>query len=413
MSSDALAPFGRGARASLAGRTILQIIPRLDAGGAERTTIDVAQALVGAGARALVASEGGRLAGELQAVGGLLTPFPAATKNPLAMALNVKKLARLIVEERVDLVHARSRAPAWVALGACRVAHRPFVTTYHGAYSGRSTLKLRYNSVMARGDAVIANSGFTAETIERLYPFARGKVVVIPRGTDLTRFAPAAVERARVAQLREAWGVAPHERVVLLAARLTGWKGQKVLIEAARRLRERGVEGVRYVLAGDAQGRESYARELDADIAAAGLTEIVSRVGHCADMPAALVAATALVAPSTEPEAFGRSAVEAQAMGAIAVVSDSGAAPETVLAPPQTPESARTGWRTPPGDAVALADALQSALALGASARDALAKRARAHVEANFSLQQMTDKTLAAYLAALGGGDGRRGAFSG
>jgi len=404
VSERALAPFGRAERASLAGRTILQIIPRLDAGGAERTTIDVAAALVRAGARALVASEGGRLASELQAVGGLLTPFPAATKNPLAMALNVRRLVRLIVEERVDLVHARSRAPAWVALGACRATGRPFVTTYHGAYSGRSALKLRYNSVMARGDIVIANSQFTADEIARLYPIARDRLRVIPRGTDLTRFARSAVEPARVARLREAWGVAPHERVVLVAARLTEWKGQKVLVEAARLLEQRGLREVRYILAGDAQGREGYAREIDALIESAALTGVVWRVGHCADMPAALVAASVVCAPSTAPEAFGRSAVEAQAMGALVVVSDSGAAPETVLAPPQTPAQLRTGWRVPPGDAGALADALESALSLGATAREALAQRARAHVERCFSLERMTGDTLAVYLEALGGG---------
>jgi glycosyltransferase involved in cell wall biosynthesis len=398
-----LAPFGRAERASLAGRTILQIIPRLDAGGAERTAIDVAAALVRAGARALIASEGGRLASELQAVGGVLTPFPAATKNPLSMALNVPRLARLIEEERVDLVHARSRAPAWVALGACRKTRRPFVTTYHGAYSGRSSLKLRYNSVMARGDVVIANSQFTADAIERLYPFARGRLLVIARGTDLGRFAPSAVDRGRVLRLRESWGVAPHERVVLLAARLTEWKGQRVLIEAARLLKERGLTDVRYVLAGDTQGRDAYARDLDARIRRAGLEQVVLRVGHCVDMPAALVAASVVAVPSTAPEAFGRSAVEAQAMGAMVVVSDSGAAPETVLAPPQAMAQERTGWRVPPSDAAALAEALASALTLGATAREAIAQRARAHVEAKFSLEKMTDDTLKAYLGALAG----------
>ena len=403
VSEDALAPFGRAERASLAGRTILQIIPRLDAGGAERTTIDVAAALARVGARALVACEGGRLVSELQAVGGVLAPFPAATKNPLAMALNARRLSRLILAERVDLVHARSRAPAWVALGACRMTRRPFVTTYHGAYSGRSGLKLRYNSVMARGDVVIANSQFTADEIARLYPFARQRLRVIPRGADLARFSPGAVERERVARLREAWGVAPHERVALVAARLTEWKGQKVLIEAARLLKGRGLDDVRYILAGDAQGREGYARELDALIDGAGLKGVVSRVGHCPDMPAALVAASVVAAPSTAPEAFGRSAVEAQAMGAMVVVSDCGAAPETVLAPPQTPEEARTGWRVPPGDAQALADAIDQALRLGASARETLAQRARAHIERNFSLEHMTRATLEVYVNALEG----------
>ena len=202
MSAGAFAPFGR-AHASLAGRTILQVIPRLDAGGAERTTLDVANALVRAGSRALVASEGGRLASELQAIGGVLLPFPAATKNPLAMLLNVRKLARLIIAERVDLVHARSRAPAWVALGACRIAERPFVTTYHGAYSGISTLKLRYNSVMARGDVVIANSQYTADMIARLYPEALRPVARHPSRHRLAGvFAGLGRPRARGAAAR-------------------------------------------------------------------------------------------------------------------------------------------------------------------------------------------------------------------
>ena len=202
---------------------------------------------------------------------------------------------------------------------------------------------------MARGDVVIANSQFTADAIERLYPFARGRLTVIPRGTDLARFSPAAVERARVTRLREAWGVAPHERVVLLAARLTEWKGQRVLIEAARLLKERGLADVRFVLAGDAQGRDCLRARSRPRIRRAGLEGVVARVGHCHDMPAALVAASVVAVPSTEPEAFGRSAVEAQAMGTMVVVSDSGAAPETVLAPPQRPAQARTGWRVAAG----------------------------------------------------------------
>jgi glycosyltransferase involved in cell wall biosynthesis len=401
VSHATLAPFGRAERSSLAGRTILQIIPRLDAGGAERTTIDVAAALVRAGARALVASEGGRLAGELQAVGGVLTPFPAATRNPFAMALNVPRLARLIAEERIDLVHARSRAPAWVALGACRKTGRPFVTTYHGAYSGRSALKLQYNSVMARGDVVIANSQYTADTIARHYRFAHDRLVVIHRGMDLRAFNAANVDRARVAELREAWGVAPDERVVLVAARFTSLKGQKVLVEAANLLKAHGLSDVRFVLAGDARGRDAYVREIDALIANYGLKGIVARVGHCTDMPAALLTSSVVAVPSVLPEAFGRSAVEAQAMGAMVVVTDVGAVQETVLAPPDCAPEERTGWRVPPGNAGALAEAIRTALTLGASAREAVAARARAHVERHFSLQLMNDKTLAAYQSLL------------
>lgn len=388
--------------APLAGATILQIIPALDAGGAERTTVDVAEALAAAGARALVATEGGRLVGELQAKGGIWLPFPAGSKNPLSMALHVGRLARLCRREGVDLVHARSRAPAWVALGAVRRRGLPFVTTYHGSYSGRTGVKVLYNSVMARGDVVIANSHYTGGLIRALHPEQAGdRVRVIHRGTDLTLFSAGAVSAARVEALRRTWEVAPHERVVLLAARLTAWKGQRVLIEAAALMRDRGLGDVAFILAGDPQGRSAYERELDALIAARGLEGIVRRVGHCTDMPAAFRAASVVAVPSVEPEAFGRSAVEAQALGTPVVVSDLGAVPETVLAPPDVPASQRTGWRVPPADAPALAGALVEALSLGASARDALAGRARAHVETHFSLEGMARDTLAVYASLL------------
>ncbi|MBV8764073.1 MAG: glycosyltransferase family 4 protein [Hyphomicrobiales bacterium] len=388
-------------RKTLPGRTILQIIPALDTGGAERTTIDVAAGLVEVGARAIVASEEGRLVAELQAKGGEWIRFPAATKNPLNLALNIGRLKRLCRDEGVALIHARSRAPAWTALRAAHSLKLPFVTTYHGIYGGRAAPKLLYNSVMARGDAVIANSRYTAEVIAQLYPWARKRITIVHRGTDLSLFAPSAVAPMRVEKLRSAWGVVPGRRIVLLAARLTGWKGQKFFIEAARLLLAEGLSDTSFVMAGDAQGRDGYVRELDGLIASHGLGEAVKRVGHCADMPAAFLAARAVAVASIEPEAFGRSAVEAQAMGAPVIVTDLGAVPETVLAPPDVPPGARTGWRVPPSNARALADGIAEALSLRASQRSAMQARARAHVEAHFSLAGMVDKTLGVYEALI------------
>ncbi|MDQ0395960.1 glycosyltransferase family 4 protein [Labrys monachus] len=397
--------FSRTARPStrrpkeerLAGITVLQIIPSLEAGGAERTTIDIADALTRSGARALVATEGGRLVGELQARGGLWVPFNASTKNPLRIWGNARRLERLIREERIDLVHARSRAPAWSARLATRRLGLPFVTTYHGSYAGGNSWKKRYNGVMAEGDVVIANSYFTAETIAENWPEARERVRVIHRGTDLTAFSPSAVSFERVEVLRRAWNIEPHQRIVLLPGRLTAWKGQRVLIDAAALVKQRGLEDVAFVLAGDPQGRDGYVADIDARIAERGLRGAVHRVGHCSDMPAAYLSAAAVAIPSTSPEAFGRTAVEAQAMGCPVVVSDHGATSETVLAPPEIVGNRRTGWRTAVGDPEALAEALIEALTLGASARDGLAARARAHVEAHFSLDVMCEATLDVY----------------
>jgi glycosyltransferase involved in cell wall biosynthesis len=389
--------YSLGAVHALAGRTILQIVPELGSGGAERAAIDISEALAGAGARALVATEGGRLVSELQAKGGIAIRFPAATKNPFAMAANVSRLAHLIRAERVDLVHARSRAPAWVALAATRRARVALVTTFHGIYSGRSPIKLNYNSVMARGDVIIANSAFTAEHIAKTYPQACERVAVIYRGVDFRRFSPGAVDPARVRRLREAWGVAPHEQIVLMPARLSERKGHRVLIEATALLKARRGEGFAVVLAGNGSKSGVYARELDKMIGKAGLAGTVRRVGHCDDMAAAYLAASVVTVPSTEPEAFGRVAVEAQAMGTPVVVCDLGALRETSLAPPKVPPARRTGWHVPPGNAAALAEALAEALSLGAAARDGLAARARGFVQANFSLHRMCTETLALY----------------
>jgi len=401
MMHEASGSLGDRSAHPLAGLTILQILPELSAGGAEQTTIDIAAALADAGARALVASESGRLVSELQAKGGIWVPFPAKTKNPIAMALHVRRLARLIAAENVQLVHARSRAPAWVARGATRLSKTPFVTTFHGSYSSNAALKQRYNSVMAQGDLVIANSHYTAGLIAKHYPLPPGRMKIIYRGIDFRTFSPSAIDPARVRAVRQAWGVAPDDRIVLLAARLSPWKGHKLLIEAARQLVEAGLTGTKFILAGDPQGRNSYVREIDSEIAKTNLQNVVLRVGHWSDMPAAHLASAVVVVPSTEPEAFGRVAVEAQAIGTPVIVTDLGAAPETVLAPPEVEASARTGWRIRAHDAGALAEAVYEALNYGASARDMLAYRSRAFVQTYFSIDRMCSETLAAYIALL------------
>jgi glycosyltransferase involved in cell wall biosynthesis len=392
--------YARAASHPLAGRTILQLVPELDSGGAERAAIDISEALAAIGARGLVATEGGRLIGELQSKGGIAIRFPAATKNPFAMAANVPRLAQLLRGERVDIVHARSRAPAWVALAATRRAHVPLVTTFHGIYSGRSPIKLNYNSVMARGEMIIANSAFTAEHIAKLYPQAAERIAVIYRGVDFRRFSPGAVEPARVRRLRDAWNIAPHEQIVLLPARMSERKGHRIMIDAAALLKGRR-DNLAVVFVGDEGRAAGYIRELDRTIGKAGLTGIIRRAGYCDDMPAAYVAASVVAVPSTEPESFGRAAVEAQAMGTPVVVSDLGALRETSLVPPHVPAPRRTGWHVPPGNPAALAAALAEALSLGAAARDGLGSRARAFVQANFSLNRMCEETLALYQRLL------------
>ena len=376
--------------------TLLQVTPELETGGAEQTTIDVAHAVVAQGGKALVATKGGRMAARLEADGGRLAQMPAQSKNPLVMLGNAARLIDLIRREKVTLVHARSRAPAFSALWAAHATNTPFVATYHGVYNARSNLKRWYNAVMTKGDLVIANSEYTRAHVIREHGLDPSRVVAIPRGVDLTRFEPGMVSADRVETLRKGWGVATDERrlKVVLAGRLTRWKGQALLIEALARLKAVGEPRILLLLVGDDQGRKAYRAELEAQIAAAGLQDDVKIVGHCDDMPAAYLLADLAIAPSLEPEAFGRTAVEPQVMGRPVLASDHGAARETVV-------PGQTGWLVAPGDADAWAQALAKARDLGASARQTMGQTARARARRLYSVDAMCEATLQVYARVL------------
>ncbi|WP_270937386.1 glycosyltransferase, partial [Falsiroseomonas oryzae] len=215
---------------------ILQVLPTLVSGGVERGTVEIAEAIAAAGYRALVASAGGPLARQVEQVGGGHVTLPLDTKAPLAIWRNAAALAELVRREEVAILHARSRAPAWSALIAARRTGAHLVTTYHGTYNEGFPGKRLYNSVMARGERVIAISRFIAELIEARHGTPPERIRLIPRGVDPRRFDPGAVPPARVLAQREAWGAAPGQRVVLLPGRLTRWKGGMVLVDALARL---------------------------------------------------------------------------------------------------------------------------------------------------------------------------------
>lgn len=384
--------------------TILQIIPNLDTGGAERTVVDIAAALVNAGARALVATDGGQLIAEVEAEGGEVLPFPAATKNPFLLRANARALKQIIEREDVDLIHARSRAPAWSALWTARRTKIPFVTTYHGAYNQSNPIKGYYNSVMARGDIVIANSGYTADLIRQRHKTPEDKIRVIYRGIDLDGFNMANISEERTRTLRQAWDVAADARVIVQAARLTRWKGQLVTLAAfAQYLEQHSQHAKQYILvfAGDEQGRADYLAELKSSAASFGISDRVRFPGHCADIAAAYGLADLAIVASIEAEAFGRTAAESQAVGTPTIATRLGAPQETVMATPEYAENETTGWLVEPGDSTGLARAIASALAQNGPDRAALAKRARRNVETRFSLTQMQQQTLAVYDALL------------
>jgi glycosyltransferase involved in cell wall biosynthesis len=370
---------------------ILQVLPALDTGGVERGTIEVAEAQAAAGFRAFVASAGGRLVPELARVGAVHLTLPLASKDPLVIWRNAGRLAALVREHRIAILHARSRAPAWSAALAARRTGAAFMTTYHGTYNEGLPFKRAYNAVMASGERVIAISHFIARHLIDRHGTDPARVRVIPRGVDPRRFDPASVQGDRMRRLAEAWRLPDGARVILLPGRLTRWKGQGVLIEALALMQRRDVV---VVLAGDTQGREGYRAELERLAEARGVAARLRMPGDCPDIPAGLMLADAVVSASTDPEAFGRVVIEGQAMGRPVVATAHGGAAETVT-------EGETGWLVPPGDAGALASRLDAMLALGEAEREALGARARAAVLARYTTPLMCAATLDVYREVL------------
>ena len=376
---------------------VLQVVPELDTGGVEQTVLDVSEAIIAAGGRAIVATRGGKLVERLRKLGATVVALPVHSKNPYTQFKVYFALRKLIRSENVDIVHVRSRAPAMAAIAAARAEKIRSVATYHGIYNAKSTVKRWYNSQMTRADMTIANSDYTRAHILSTYPkVPPERVISIPRGIDLRRFDPEAFDVRKIMALDEAWGVDREDGRVrfLLAARLTRWKGQLLIIEAARLLKQQGVANFQIFLAGDDQGRSDYSRELTQAIESHGLQDQVRLVGHVGDMPSAYSLCHFALAPSLDPEAFGRTAVEPQAMQRPVLAADHGATRETVI-------DGVTGWLVAPGKAEAWAAAMQAAMALSEDERFAMGVRGRAHVKAHFGLDVMCGRTLDVYRALL------------
>lgn len=370
---------------------VLQVVPRLETGGAERSAVDVALAVQEAGGKSLVASEGGPMVRELQRAGVEHVTLPLAAKNPFTLRRNRASLLDLIRREGIHILHARSRAPAWPAWYACRDSGCAFVTTFHGTYNFKSGLKRRYNAIMTRGARVIANSDFIARHITDNYKIDPARLRVIHRGIDLAKFDPERVSAERVIQLANRWRLPDGMPVILLPGRLTRWKGQTLFIEALAQIRERDFLAI---LVGADQGRTAYRTEVEKLVKAHGLENRVYLAGHCDDMAAAYKLADVVVSASIEPEAFGRITSEGQAMGRPVVAPDHGGAPEQVI--PNV-----TAFLFKPGDAAALAEALIAALELDTRAREHLARQAMAHARTTFSRHRMCQATLSVYNEVL------------
>ncbi|MDD2877511.1 MAG: glycosyltransferase family 4 protein [Acidiphilium sp.] len=371
---------------------ILQVLPQLETGGVEQVVVELTEAIARTGARALVASLPGKLVAAVERAGGTHISLDLKSRNPFRMSWNGDQLSKLIHSHHVSLVHAHSRTPAFAARSASKRRSIPFVTTYHGAYNQSGLLKRHYNAVMASGDRVIATSQFIADLVRARHHVGDDRLRLVPGGVDPARFDPDAVNDGRVERLARSWRLPDGVPTIMLPARLTTWKGQAVMIAALAQLRHRDAI---LILVGSAQGRDAYLKSLSEIAVSLDVDKRVLFAGDCADMPAAYKLADVVVNASTDPEAFGRTIVEAQAMRRLVVATDHGAARETIRA-------GETGWRVTPGDPAALAAAIDAALDLPIDARIAVGAAARAFVAAHYSVAAMQAGNLAVYHELLG-----------
>ncbi len=380
--------------------SILQIIPNLVSGGAEKTTLDIGSAIIAQDWNSYVVSQGGRMVDELVSGGSTHITLPAASKNPIKIIQNTRQFVKIIRDRNISVIHARSRAPAWSALIAAKICNIPFVTTYHGAYKQSSLLKALYNSVMVRSDITIANSNWTAGLIESRHKSLTKNIKVIYRGTDFSAFKLNSIDCTRRQKLRKLWNISDSQLIILNLARITALKGQRTLIEAIPGILSLEPDAI-IVFAGDDHGHEAYRRELQDRCKEIGVSENVRFPGHCDDPAAAFAISELSIVASHQPETFGRAAVEAQALKTIVIVTDLGGAGETVLAPPAVSEDQRTGWKVPPKNAEAITNAVRSALKLNESEREEILNRARLHVEERFSTERMCLETIQVYKSLL------------
>lgn len=365
---------------------ILQLLPALGDGGVERSTVEMAQYLSARGIPNLVASRGGALVSAVEAVGSRHVSIPVGSKSPFTIIRAARSVARLIDAEGINVVHARSRAPAWVGLLACKLAKRQarFITTFHGVYSHGNVLKRLYNSAMLRTPVVIANSQFIRRHIVDVYGYPEERIVVAPRGIDPALFEPATISDATRSAVRAELGVIEGVPLAVMVSRITNWKGHSVFVDAMARCSRNDLHAA-FV----GEGNPDEIARVKQQIERLGLSDRIFFAGSRRDVPAILAAADLAVSASIRPEAFGRAAIEAQAMETPVIATNHGGSRETVL-------PGETGWLVPPGDVAALAAALEEAFA-DPGRLAVMGTHGREHVLATFTTQQMLEREFSAY----------------
>ena len=373
---------------------ILQVIPKLGYGGAETGCFDLAHYLHEHNCKSYIVTSGGPLLKYINKKKVKILRLPVQSKNPILILLNSILLTLIIFFLNVDIVHARSRAPAWSCLIATKLTRRKFVTTFHGTYNFKSDLKKWYNSVMVRSDLIIAGSNFIFSHIKENYSkylSNKKKFLVIFRGINTDYFNPKKIKESDKNLLKKKWNITDEKKIVLLPGRLTEWKGQEMFIEAISLLKKNlsELEFIAVILGSD-QGRKIYKKKLIRLVEQHRLSGNVIFVDHLELMPIAYEISTVIVSSSIEPEAFGRVSVEAQSMEKPIVASNIGGSNETII-------NDKTGFLFKAGDSKNLSEKLKEVLNLSELTLNGIGAEGRKNIIAKFNVEKMCNTTYSEY----------------
>ena len=373
---------------------ILQVIPKLGYGGAETGCFDLAHYLHEHNCKSYIVTSGGPLLKYINKKKVKILRLPVQSKNPILILLNSILLTLIIFFLNVDIVHARSRAPAWSCLIATKLTRRKFVTTFHGTYNFKSDLKKWYNSVMVRSDLIIAGSNFIFSHIKENYSkylSNKKKFLVIFRGINTDYFNPKKIKESDKNLLKKKWNITDEKKIILLPGRLTEWKGQEMFIEAISLLKKNLPElEFKAVILGSDQGRKIFKKKLIRLVEQHRLSGNVIFVDHLELMPIAYEISTVIVSSSIEPEAFGRVSVEAQSMEKPIVASNIGGSNETII-------NDKTGFLFKAGDSKNLSEKLKEVLNLSELTLNGIGAEGRKNIIAKFNVEKMCNTTYSEY----------------
>ena len=377
---------------------VLQVIPKLGYGGAETGCYDIAHYLSEQDCGSYIATSGGELLKFVKKNKVKVFRIPVHSKNPLLIFLNTLLLSVLILSKKINIVHARSRAPAWSCYLACLITNTIFVTTFHGTYNFKSRLKKFYNSIMLRSRLTIAGSNFIFNHINENYSEYLNKdkkLRVIFRGINVDYFNQKNISLLKQEKLKKEWDLEANKFIILMPGRLTYWKGQEKFIDALNILVEDyGVTNFQAILLGSDQGRKVYSKKLISLAERYSLTKKIKFLNHCSDMPLAYSLADVVVSASVEPEAFGRVSVESQSMGKPIIASNIGGSKETIL-------NKKSGFLYKHDDPRELAKNLNTVIQLNQEELKLMGNEGRKNVTKKFDVELMCESNLREYKKLL------------